>query len=145
MFKVNNFPDHWDVVEFESIEELFNGVRYNETQEYCFGLNFVTNFTQKVKKHEKPQYFLDIQFSYNKGFVVDTNSPPFDEHVMSPDIASWGNWQQPGVTALFPYLTEFMARYVGLFINKDIEDPEAYMSSTQPLFYQSISYAPMKT
>ena len=93
VFKVNNFPDYWEVVQFESMDELFRGVQRNETQEYCFGLNFDSNFTYNASKEDpNAQYHLDIQFSFNKGMVVDTNSPPYNEHVMSPDIASWGNW-----------------------------------------------------
>lgn len=99
------------------MDELFRGVQRNETQEYCFGLNFDSNFTYNATDDPNAYYYLDIQFSFNKGMVVDTNSPPYNEHVMSPDIASWGNWQQSGITALFPYLTEFMGRYIRMRID----------------------------
>ena len=32
VFKVNNFPDYWDVVEFATIDELNDGVQHNDTQ-----------------------------------------------------------------------------------------------------------------
>ena len=111
VFKTNNFPDYWDIDQFNSTEDLFSKVRRDETQPYCFGLNFIKDLRKK-DNGTKDEIDINIEFSFNKGMIVDTNSPAYDEHVMSPDFASWGNWQSSGVVSLFPYLTQFIARYV---------------------------------
>jgi hypothetical protein len=89
VFKVNNFPDYWEAEEFDSIDTLFSKVANDEKQPYCFGLNFIKNFDEN---ETQSIYDLEIQFSFNKGMVVDTNSPAYDDHVMSPDFDSWGSW-----------------------------------------------------
>jgi hypothetical protein len=42
--------------------------------------------------------------------MPNTLLPSFNSLVKSPDITSWNMWFDSGVTALYPYLTEFIAR-----------------------------------
>lgn len=61
--------------------------------------------------------------------IPDTNSPPYDQHVMSPDIASFGEWVQSGVT-VYPYISEFIARYIQMNTLNDTK----VMNQTHPLY-----------
>jgi hypothetical protein len=88
-------------------------------------LNFVEN---KIDK-ENNTYDINVEFSFNKGMIPDTNSPSYDEHVMSPDIGSFGEWVQSGVP-LYPYISEFIARYIQMNTLND----QNVMYQTYPLY-----------
>jgi hypothetical protein len=89
---------------------------------------------------ENSIYNLEVEFSFNKGMTPDTNSPPYDSHVMSPEFAAWGEWLLSG-TAVYPYISEFIARYIQMNMLEDLR----IMNSTMPLYKQTIGYAPMTT
>lgn len=52
----------------------------------------------------------DIEFSFGGETMPNTLLPSFNDLVKSPDVASWNMWFDSGVTALYPFLTEFIAR-----------------------------------
>lgn len=111
-------------------------VKRSSNQSYCFALNFIENQVD----NETNYYDYNVEFSFNKGMIPDTNSPAYDEHVMSPDIASFGEWVSSGVT-VYPYISEFIARYIQMKIVKD----RRIINQTEPLFRMTVGYAPMTT
>lgn len=52
----------------------------------------------------------DIEFSFGGETMPNTLLPSFNDLVKSPDVQSWNMWFDSGVTALYPFLTEFIAR-----------------------------------
>lgn len=52
----------------------------------------------------------DIEFSYTKDAVPDTNLPSYNPLVRLPDLTSWKLWFSSGSVAIYPYITEFIAR-----------------------------------
>ena len=72
----------------------------------------MVKFKKAVVDKENDEHEFDIEYSFNRGLVPDTNQAPFDINVMSPDFDSWDKWMHGGSLGLFPYLTEFIGREI---------------------------------
>ena len=136
VFKINEFPDFWEVDEFDSMDDLFGQVSGSPNQSYCFGLNFIENNIDK----ENNIYDVSVEYSFNKGMIPDTNAPPYDPDVMSPDMFSWKLYMR-SAAVVYPYISEFICRYIKM----NVEDDSEVMSQMDPLFGQTVAYAPMTT
>mmetsp|Transcript_270 Transcript_270/g.475 ORF Transcript_270/g.475 Transcript_270/m.475 type:complete len:855 (-) Transcript_270:2340-4904(-) len=71
--------------------------------------------------------------SFNIDQLPDTSQPQFNTLVKTPDVKSWGQWFNSGSVALYPYLSDFIARSKG---TKEFTSP-------LPTFPVSMGYAPM--
>jgi hypothetical protein len=54
----------------------------------------------------------DVEFLFGKTEVPDTNQPAFNDLIKAPDFANWDIWFNSGSLAIYPYITEFIARSV---------------------------------
>ena len=52
----------------------------------------------------------DIEFHYGTKDVPDTNQVAYNPLVRLPDLKSWSLWFDKGTIAVYPYITEFIAR-----------------------------------
>lgn len=66
----------------------------------------------------------DIEFHFDKSSVPDTTLPIYNQLVRMPDLKSWDLWFSSGSIAIYPYITEFIAR----------SKAKAAMDDTTPLF-----------
>ena len=103
--------------------------KYNavENTPYCAG------FTLKTFDTAKDEY--EVQFHFDKSKIPDTNLPAYNPLILAPDLLNWGLWFSSGAVSSFPYLTEFIARAK---MNHPMTDPE-------PLFNQTLGFAPMQS
>lgn len=86
----------------------------------------------------------DVRFLFDKQAIPDTNLEAFDPLVKIPDFNSYGLWfgSKSGAVALFPFITEFIARAENLAL---YPDSATKMDSATPILKQSVAYAPMST
>ena len=94
---------NFEVTTFEDVEKLREEVRTVSDQPYCFGVN--------IKKADFEAYDFEVEFSFDKFELPDTNLPAFNDLTQAPDIDSWDKWFKSGALTLYPYMTEFFARY----------------------------------
>jgi hypothetical protein len=118
------------------MDDLFDNIDKSSNQSYCFGLNFIENEVN----YENNTFDLSVEFSFNAGMIPNTNTPPYDPNIMSPDIGSWGEYGHTAA-AVYPYISEFIGRYIQV-INKN---ETGIMSQQNTLFKQTVAYAPMTT
>ena len=122
---MNGFPSNWTTEEFATSEEAFDQVTNLQNQPFCFAVDF--------KKFDNDTNEYDIQFSFNKQDVPDTNLAAYNELVKAPDFANWNLWFTSGATSMYPVMTEFIARYkAGL-----------PMTLGLPPLITTVGYAPM--
>jgi len=69
---------------------------------YCCALTF-NKFDTETDEY-------DIEFHYTKDAIPDTNLPAYNPLVRLPDLKSWKLWFDSGSIAVYPYITEFIAR-----------------------------------
>ena len=69
---------------------------------FCFAITF--------NKFDTVNDDYDIEFSFAKENVPDTNQPAYNTLVKSPDLANYDLWFQEGAPAIYAYITEFVAR-----------------------------------
>jgi hypothetical protein len=92
----------FEVELFESADDLYAKATDSDTQPYCFGINF--------KKFQPADHEYDIEVLFDKAALPDTNLDAYDPLVKIPDFNGYGQWFSSGAAALFPYITEFIAR-----------------------------------
>ena len=73
-----------------------------DKEPYCCGLTF--------KKFDTKTDEYDIEFHYTKDVVPDTNLPSYNPLVRLPNLKAWKTWFDSGAIAVYPYITEFIAR-----------------------------------
>jgi hypothetical protein len=99
-------------------QDAFDVVQNDNDQPYCFAIFFQT-FDLTDNNYQ-------IQYSWNKNSIPDTNLDDFNELILAPDINSWGQWFDSGAISLYMYMTEFIAR----------SKTGASMSTPTPLYSQ---------
>jgi len=90
---------------FSKQEEVFDVVRSAAFQPYCFAVYF--------KKFDLVKDEYEIEFSFDRRLVPDTNAEAYYEYKQSPDLEAWDQWFAEGTVQLYPYITEFIARSKG--------------------------------
>ena len=78
----------------------------------------------------------EVALRYPAKILPDNTNPPYNSLIKSPDFDSYGKWFSGGAPALYPFITEFIAR-----LNTDGAD----FTSTDPLFVTQVGYSPLKT
>lgn len=63
-----------------------------------------------IKEFDTVNDNYEFEFHFSKELLPDTNQPAFNDLVKAPDLLSWGMWKSTGFNALYPYMTEFIAR-----------------------------------
>lgn len=71
VFKMNGFPSNWTAEPFETEDAAFDTVKNDQDQPFCFAINFKT-FDETNNKY-------DIQYSFNRDAVPDTNLEAFND------------------------------------------------------------------
>lgn len=74
----------------------------------------------------------EVEFSFDKFQIPDTNKPAYNDLVQGPDIDSWEKWFSSGSVHLYPYVTEFLYRWKLYKIDKT--PPAQSTTSKTPLF-----------
>lgn len=125
MLPAAGFPPGWSVGAYATQEEGFADYAKDERTPYCFGLTF--------RKFDPATNDYEIEFHWAKEDVPDTNQPAFNDQIKAPDLLSWDQWKNTGATAVYPYLTEFIARWKN---DVPFDQPTA-------LYNQEMGYSPM--
>lgn len=68
---MNGFPSNWTAEPFETEDAAFDTVKNDQDQPFCFAINFKT-FDETNNKY-------DIQYSFNRDAVPDTNLEAFND------------------------------------------------------------------
>ena len=128
VFSNLHFPANWTATGFATPEELTKAYQGEEQQPFCAGVYFKT-FDTATQKFE-------VQFLFGKQDVPDTNQPAFNDLIKAPDFANWDIWFNSGSLAIYPYITEFIARSI---------QGDQFVNQTDALFNQTMGYAPMES
>lgn len=102
---------------FDSQDKVFTEVSTLDKQPFAAAIYF-KEFDVKANKY-------DIEFSFPKEASPDTNLAVFNPLLKVPDLSNWGKWFSTGSIAIYPYITEFIAR-------SKQENPD--FASLNPLF-----------
>lgn len=81
------------------------------------------------------EFKYDVEVSVPSSFSPDTSKPIYNELVRLPDKTSWGSTFGGSSIAVYPYITEFIAR----------KQAGYSMTELLPLFKQEVGYSPFKT
>ena len=106
--------------------EVGDSVTNENDQPYCLAIVF--------EKFDEDDY--EVALRYPVKSLPDSTNPPYNALIKAPDFSSYDKWFSSGAPALYPYITEFIARY-----NTD----GAVMADPKPSFVQQVGYSPMKT
>lgn len=118
---------------FSSMDKLRNILHTENDQPYCFAV--------ELKKFDVHSYDFEFAFSFDKFDLPDTNLPAYNNLTNAPDIESWNKWFTSGSLTLYPYMTEFVARYHDAKKKGDtsiITQPSPYIS-------QALGYSPLRS
>jgi hypothetical protein len=105
----------------------FDDFSTKKESENCFGLFF--------NKVDTANFDYEVVTGQNKFGTIDTNKPLITPLISKPDMTSWG--QYVNTVWLFPYITDFLARYQAKF---DFTDKSEF--SQRPWLNQDIGYTP---
>jgi hypothetical protein len=83
-------------------DALNDAVSNQDEQPYCFAIY--------LKKFDLENYQFEIEYSFNKNSLPDTNLDPYNELLLAPDLNSWGLWKSSGCPQLYNFMTDFIAR-----------------------------------
>lgn len=67
--------------------------------------------------------------------MPDTNQPAYNKLIKAPDLTSWDMYKDTGSLAVYPYITEFIAR----------AKTNTPFTDFAPLYIQQMGYSPMST
>lgn len=109
---------NWTVDTFSKQEDLFHKISTIPKQPYCCGLTF--------KKFDTKTDTYEIEMHFSKLNVPDTNLQEYNPMVRLPDLKAWQLWFTKGSIAVYPYITEFIARSKTGYA----------MNETKPAFHQ---------
>jgi len=76
-----NNLDTFLVDEYEDIDHLFDEVNDALNQEYCFAVTAET-----FENPEYHQYDVQFDFSFNKGFIPDSQYSNYNLHIYAPNL-----------------------------------------------------------
>ena len=83
------------------------------------------------------EFKYDVEVSVPASFSPDTSKPVYNKLVRLPDEGSWSNTFDGSSIAVYPYITEFIARkHAGT---------QYSMGALVPLFKQEVGYSPFST
>lgn len=99
----NNGLGAFAVDTFSSEDHVLNVVQTVSLQPYCFMVNF--------KKFDTINDRYDVQYSFPINSLPNTLLSSFNRLIRTPNVNIYSKWFDTGCASLYPYITEFIARY----------------------------------
>ena len=88
---------------FSTEDNVVNIVQTVSYQPYCFLVNFI-NFDTENDKY-------DVQYSFPINNLPNTLLSSFNQLIRTPNVNVYSKWFDTGCASLYPYITEFIARF----------------------------------
>lgn len=102
-------------------------LKTQKNYDYCAAVNF--------EKLDTENFDYKVELSVPGSNTPDTNKPIFNELVRLPNLDDWSKTLSGSSAALYPFVTEFIARYQN---NKDMTDLNTYVGI-------EVGYSPYST
>lgn len=115
-------------VNITTADDLHYSVTEADDMPYCFAIILNT--------FDLENYKFDIEYSFNKNSLPDTNLDVYNDLLLAPDLESWGLWSGSGANQLYIYMADFIARL-------KVDSTGASLTSPIPSFLNTIGYGPI--